>query len=114
MAQPEAKPELVVMAKPDVALRATPGGLTSLTGADASSLNEVCSRYGGTMRPLFGTSEERLLREAASLAAVASAPPNLATYYRVDAPKERLDDIARELREQPLVQAAYVKPPVKP
>lgn len=105
--------ELVVMAKPDVGLRATPTGLTSVTGADAASLNRICRKYGGTMRPLFGDTEERLLRERATFVAAADAP-NLAVYYRVDAPANRLEAIAAELRRHPLVDAAYVKAPAQP
>ena len=113
MAKILGEPELIVVARSDVALRAAPSGLTSLAGADTASLNEVCAKYGGTMRPLFGTSEERLLREAANHSAVA-AVPNLSIYYRVEAPAERLHDIARELRDQPVIEAAYVKPPAGP
>src|SRR5215475_11494293 len=113
MAQFVAQPELVVMAKADAGLRATPGGLASVAGADVASLNDICARYGGTMRPLFGVSEDRLIHERMSHGAAADLP-NLSVYYHVDAPAERLDDIVRELREHPLVEAAYVKPPAEP
>lgn len=103
------EPELIVVAKPDAGLRATPSGLKSVAGADTASLNKLCSAYGSALRPLFGLGEERLLRQAAR----ASAATNLAVYYRADAPKDRLDELAGELREQPLVQGAYVKPPAE-
>src|SRR5262245_9491386 len=108
------EPELIVVAKQDAALRVGPSGLRSLAGADTSSLSETCSKYGASMRTLFGHSEERLLREASSPDETVAEVAKLATYYRVDAPAERLHDIARELREQPLVEAAYVKPPAEP
>ena len=53
------------MTKPEVGLRATPTGLRSAAGVDTSPLNEFYRKYGGTVRPLFGVSEERLLRETA-------------------------------------------------
>ncbi len=113
LSRPIGEPELIVVAKPGAALRAGPSRLKSLAGANTSSLNKICEKYGASMRPLFGDSEERLLREAASVAAVAEVP-NLASYYRVDAPGERLHQIMIELRKQQLVEAAYIKPPAEP
>ena len=47
----------------------------------------------------------------ASLATESDADvPDLSVYYRIDAPNERLDQIAERLREQEIVEAAYVKP----
>ncbi|GAA1390473.1 S8 family serine peptidase [Catellatospora chokoriensis] len=105
--------ELIVKARPEAGLRVSPAGLTSVTGADTGSLGEVCARYGGTMRPLFGVGEERLRREATRAPAAATAP-DLSVYYGVDAPADQLHTIAAQLRQQPLVQAAYVKPPPEP
>jgi hypothetical protein len=39
--------------------------------------------------------------------------PDLSVFYYVRAPEERLEDLAEKLRKQPLVEAAYVKPPVE-
>ncbi|WP_244958925.1 S8 family serine peptidase, partial [Catellatospora chokoriensis] len=102
-------PELVVVARGDAALRVTPSGLTSLAGYDTGRLNEICDRYGGTMRPLFGASEERILRAAAQ-APLHLDVPDLSVYYHVDAPADQLQDIAAMLLTQPLVAGAYVKP----
>jgi hypothetical protein len=105
--------DLIVVARKDAALRAAPSGLTSMAGYDTAPLNEVCQRYGGTMRPLFGASEDRLIREAAQVPSHVDAP-DLSVYYRVDAPADRLHDIAAVLLAQPLVAAAYVKPRPEP
>jgi hypothetical protein len=67
------------------------------------------------MRPLFGISEKRLRAETSSLATTTGADvPDLSVYYRVDAPDERLDELAERLREQDVIEAAYVKPPAAP
>ncbi|SCF02417.1 Subtilase family protein [Micromonospora viridifaciens] len=113
MAVLRGQPELIVVARSDAALRATARGLMSLAGADTTPLNDICARYGGTLAPLFGLNEDRLLRAAPDRPAF-TAGPQLALYYRVDAPPERLPQLADELRGQPLVAAAYVKPPAEP
>jgi hypothetical protein len=67
------------------------------------------------MRPLFGVNEERLRNETASLMdASGLSVPDLSLFYRVEAPDERLDDLAERMREEEVIQAAYVKPPAAP
>jgi|GEM_PF-4692227 len=38
----------------------------------------------------------------------------LSLFYGVDAPDDRLDELAERLRKQELIEAAYVKPPILP
>jgi hypothetical protein len=106
------EPELVVIARPDAGLRAAPSGLASIREVDTAPLNRALNRHNASLRPLFGASEERLMATMATHAA--ADVPDLATYYRVDAPPERLDDLAAELRRNDAVEAAYVKPPAEP
>jgi hypothetical protein len=107
--------ELIVVAQPQAELRATREDVFSARGADVAPLEELLSSEGVSMRPLFGISEERLRTETSSLAATTGADvPDLSVYYRVDAPDERLDELAERLREQDVIEAAYVKPPVAP
>jgi subtilase family protein len=107
--------ELIVVAQPQAELRATREDVFSARGADVAPLQELLSSEGVSMRPLFGISEERLKAETSSLAATTGADvPDLSVYYRVDAPDERLDDLAERLREQDVIEAAYVKPPAAP
>jgi hypothetical protein len=107
--------ELIVVAQPQAELRATREDVFSARGADIAPLEELLSSEGVSMRPLFGISEERLRTETSSLAATTGADvPDLSVYYRVDAPDERLDELAERLREQDVIEAAYVKPPVAP
>jgi len=107
--------ELIVVAKRDLGLRATREGLASVTGADVSPLADLLASEGLTVEPLFGASEERLQAQTASLAAETGADvPDLSVYYRVEAPDERLDELAERLQQIEGIEAAYVKPPAEP
>jgi len=90
--------------------------VTSALRADVGPLAELLASAEITLQPLFGVSEDRLKLEATSLTpafADGVEPPDLSVFYRVAAPEERLDELAERLRQQPLVEAAYVKPPVE-
>ena len=103
--------ELVVMMDADVDLHAAPTGLASARGADLAPLERVLDAGKAALGPLFGLTEERLRQRAAATARGRSpALPDLAAYYRVDAPAASLDDLADQLRRLPSVRAAYVKP----
>lgn len=110
-----AERELIVVAKRELGLRATREGVASVTGADVSPLEALLASEGITLEPLFGVSEERIQAQAASLVAETGAEvPDLSIYYRVEAPDERLDELAERLRQVGAVEAAYVKPPAEP
>jgi subtilase family protein len=110
------RPELVVVAKPDARLRATAAGIVSATGADTAPLTSILDRHGARMEPLFGLSEDRIRERTASSAADPDAEPapDLGVFYHVAAPEDQLEELARELRDSELVDAAYVKPPAEP
>ena len=57
---PPAQRELIVVAEPEVRLRATPDGLASAADADIGSLAALLAGDGLTLEPLFGVSEDRL------------------------------------------------------
>jgi hypothetical protein len=106
--------ELIVIAKPEAELRVTRESVASLAEADVSGLADLLDSEGITMWPLFGTSEERIQQKTAALAAETDAEvPNLSLYYRVEAPDQRLEELAARMREQEVVAAAYVKPPAE-
>jgi hypothetical protein len=110
-----AERELIVVAKREFGLRATREGVASVTGADVSSLEALLASEGISLESLFGVSEERIQAQAASLVAETGAEvPDLSIYYRVEAPDERLDELAERLRQVGAVEAAYVKPPAEP
>ena len=110
--------ELILVAEPTVALRATVEGVTSAAGADVSSLAVILEAAGARMHPLFGPSVERARgdgRARAPGALEGAMPePDLSGYYRVEAPDESLDGLAAELLGHSAVQAAYVKAAAEP
>ncbi|BBD71009.1 subtilase family protein [Nostoc commune NIES-4072] len=106
--------ELIVIARREAGLRATREGVASVEGADVTPLADLLTSESVTLRPLFGISEEQIKARTASLAAETGTDvPNLSVYYRVEAPDERLEELAARLREQEVVEAAYVKPPAE-
>src|SRR5215210_1277701 len=111
--------ELVMIARPEAGLRATAGGPASVADADTTPLASLLDAHGAAMRPLFGLSEDRLRAQVDAIPAApeaegAEAPPDLGLFYRVAAPEDRLAELADELLADPLVEAAYVKPPGEP
>jgi hypothetical protein len=106
---------LVAVARPEAALRARTTGVASASGTNVEELQRVLNENGAGMMPLFGQTEERL--RAASAAAAAESMeegPQLDLFYRVDAPDERLDELARRLVALPMFDGAYVKPAPQP
>src|SRR5947199_10101236 len=95
--------ELVVMMKPDVGLRAKAAGIASLSGVDVSHLSQTIDAAGALLRPLFDTSEDRLGKAYASLAAAGIQVPALSHYYRVHADDCELDALAHGVAASPLV-----------
>ncbi|HEX2026338.1 MAG TPA: S8 family peptidase [Actinomycetota bacterium] len=109
--QPIAGPELIVMAAPDAGLRARHEGVTSVTDTDVSDLTGLISEEGIQLDPLFGPSEERVMADVAEVAAAGGDDvPDLSRYYRVQAPSDRLEELALRFMELDVVEAAYVQP----
>jgi len=107
--------ELVVIAKGDLALQSTRTGIASATGADVSELANLLTKEKISMHPLFGISEERIKMKASALEQETGLPPtDLSVYYHVEAPDERLDELADRLRQMDVVETAYVKPAAEP
>jgi hypothetical protein len=105
-----------VIAKPDAGLRATSEGVKSVKNAQIGPLSNLLASEKITMEPLFGLSEERLKRQTAAFTSEFEDQverPDLSVFYRVRAPEDRLEELAEKLRKQPLVEAAYVKPPAE-
>lgn len=103
------KPELILVARPEVGLRVTPSGFEATARASVRGLEEVLNVEGVTVRPLFGLTEERLRERTAALVEVAEVP-DVSGFYHVEAPEERLDALAESLRKLDEVEGAYVKP----
>jgi hypothetical protein len=102
---------LVMIAEPDAGLRARATEVASVTGARTDELNRVLSDTGATVRPLFGDTEERLQARTAAMPAAEGEPAaDLHLYYFVDAPEDRLEELAQRLVDLPAVAGAYVTP----
>lgn len=101
---------LVVIAKPEAALRAGATEVHSAAGEDTSVLNQILSTSGVRMQPLFGASEERVRAKAMAAATPDAETPELHLYYTIDAPDEQLDELASNLVTAPNIDGAYVSP----
>ncbi|MGH3788009.1 MAG: S8 family serine peptidase [Pseudonocardiaceae bacterium] len=106
-------PELIVIMSPGADVRATPSGVRAASDAVAGGLTAALDEAGARLRPLFGPTEDRV---RAASEAVAGSPdaPDLATFYHVEAPDDRLESLAESLGQLDGVEAAYVKPPAEP
>lgn len=106
-------PELIVIMSPGADVRATPSGVSAASDAVAGDLTAALDEAGAKLRPLFGSTEDRV--RAASEAVTGSPDAlDLATFYYVEAPEARLESLAESLRQLDGVEAAYVKPPAEP
>lgn len=106
--------ELVVVMHADVGLRASSGRFESVGGYAVRGLAGILTRNGARMIPAFGPTEERVMARAAKRVGKArEAAPELSTFYRIEAPRNRLEDVRRSLARHALVSAAYIKPGVE-
>jgi hypothetical protein len=120
--KPRGRRELIIVAAPPPGPIGLPGDIDRpFLAASAPALAEVLSREGVSIQPLFRPSS----LSAPGIAFTGGAPadnflPNsrladaLDHFFHIDAPEERLDQLANELRSMPTVLAAYVKPPAEP
>jgi Subtilase family len=112
--EPFAPPELIVIARKEVALRAHADGVSSATGADVDVLTTALAETGLQLEPLFGPSEEALQAQAAA-APVGDAGidelPDLSVYYRIAAaPPDQLEELAAQFAAMDEIEGAYVQP----
>jgi hypothetical protein len=106
--------ELIVIASAEAGMRATPQGVeTSVLGAsgEAESINDLLAQAGASISPLFGGRPRGLTLGAAGESQADEGVPDMTVFYHVDAPEAALDQLADQLRANPLIEAAYVKPP---
>src|SRR4029434_6526348 len=99
----ESAPELVVIARPDAGLRVRSGERGTVTSVAGAAVEPLANLLRGevTITPLFGRGEERLIARAAHvMAETGVAVPDLSIFYKVEAPTERLNNLAQQFREQ--------------
>src|SRR6476659_6195296 len=107
--------ELILVVKDNIALRASKMVISSSIGKDTSELTNLLSREKISIYPLFGLSEEHIKKKVSFLEeSTKGSLPDLSIYYRVDAPDERLDELAKKLKEIDIVETSYIKPPAEP
>jgi Subtilase family len=112
--------ELIMIGAPDAELRITATRARSLTGAELGPLADVATDPEVVIRPLFGPTEERVLAAGSPqdvpVGSDGSGPQlveEMARFYHVDAPDDRLDDLLEQLQSSPAVASAYIKPPAE-
>jgi hypothetical protein len=113
---PRGDRQLIVLVRGRVP-RADPTAAPELAGSLAAptqpAISNILNAFDARIKPLFAAtvpSANPSRRRAAAPSAF--APPSI--YNRVLARQERLDDLAKALRELPAVEAAYVKPAPEP
>lgn len=109
----QSRRELILLTASRPGLRLTPSGFTAEARSAVRGLSEVLQGEGITVEPLFGLSEERMLGRLEALPSALDVP-NLAAFYSVNAPEDRLEELAEKLRNLDEVEAAFVKPPGEP
>jgi len=108
------QPELIAVAKMDAGLRAAGASLRSLAGAKTTKAEKALKKHNCVLAPLFGPSEERVEAAVAAQAPFAMAPlENLSGFYKLSAPDGDVEDLQKELLDNDLFEAVYVKPPVE-
>ncbi|MCH8147426.1 MAG: S8 family serine peptidase [Planctomycetes bacterium] len=86
----------------------------SVADVDVSPLEALLVAENVMLTPLFRESEDRLQVSAKAMAeASGEAVEDLSIFYSVAAANDRLDELAEQLLDQELVEAAYVKPAVE-
>ena len=112
----DARPrELIVIAKADAGIRATPAGVASVTDANCAPLQKLVTDNQITLTPLFGN-EETVLKEVAEStpAAGTEAESKLHLFYHVEAPDADLEALQEKLLANDLIEGAYIKPHGEP
>ena len=107
---PASDRELVILTTEGAELRVAPGVIASATGTSTGTIERVLTQYSAVLAPMFG-SEERVRRAVASAGrGMPEHVPDLARFYRVDAPDDRLDALQKALLNETIVESAYIKP----
>lgn len=113
---PIGQPELILMLQPGLEHVLSSSQQLISSKEDLTNIHGVLDRHGASMALLFGTTEERLRQPQLAAHGKRAFPAtyayeeDLSTFYRVHAKVDSLETIAAELRKDPQVRAAYVKP----
>lgn len=107
--------ELIVMMRPESQLRASAGRFESLAQVDVSGIQDVLNRFGASMQPLFGSTEESVVAESLGATQRSTVPlRDLSVFYGVQVEDDAMDELADALSNEPTIETAYVKPGAEP
>lgn len=109
--------ELICFTAPDGEIELDATGARSSKYDDLGALADIAAAPDITFRPLFGPPDRlRMMAMDSPSGPGISAPDveslvaEMARCYHVEAPDDRLDELAEELNETTAIEAAYVKP----
>lgn len=109
--------ELVCFTAQGSGVEITPSTAKSTAGADLGPLADLAASPEITFAPLFGsgprlakTAMEGPTAEGVETSDMESLIADMARCYQVDAPDDRLEELAEQLNAMDVVESAYVKP----
>ena len=107
--------ELIIVTRPEAKIRVKDGTVISESNFDVTSINELLKHEELLLRPLFGLSEKRLRAQARLIEIeTGQRPPDLSVFERLYGPDHLLEELAERFMQEEFVEAAYVKPGVRP
>ena len=108
--------EVVTRFKPEAGVRLVESQLASISDVDVTNVRNRLARVPDlVLRRLFDQTEAALLDQTGAIAAATGATvPNLSLYYTARVPYEEASGLVEDLAKEPLVDAAYIKPPAEP
>jgi subtilisin family serine protease len=115
---PRGKRHLIVLMRPTTARAAAPGAQRRTSRKAAApmqpSLSNILSSFGASMARMFPAGQAGMRAKGARRAAAPGPRAKPSEYHSVAAKDAQLEQIAKELRNVPAVEAAYVKPAPEP
>ena len=110
----EAGRQLIFMTVPGVRLEVDDDGLIATPSADTETINALARDLGVRVRRLFGGEASPPSLDGDLSDVQRRAADDLGRYLTVDAPDERLDQLADQLLALDVVESAYVQPAPRP
>jgi subtilisin family serine protease len=108
---PKNKRELIVITKKEYGIRSLNNTMKSVRNKDISNLNKLLRDENIEMLPLYFDNDNQTKRLIADIEPDArDDTTDLANYYYIPAPEERVDELVTQLNDQDEVEVAYVKP----
>jgi Subtilase family len=112
---PRGERQLIVLVRQTSPPAAMPGASRDagqLAAAEHPTISNILKRFDAKVRPLFPAAAPAATQRRTRAAPPAARLPSV--YNRVVAKDGYLNDIAKALREVPMVEAAYIKPAPEP